>query len=92
MQTQPAVRVGFELGTDGIQFYVFANLDKTSPTTTTTTRLLPLAASSSESDSDSESSESLPGRPGQHSADNGWLRRPGPWPGAEAVTAFKWGA
>ena len=53
MQTQPAVRVGFELGTDGIQFYVFANLDKTSPTTTTTTRLLPLAASSSESDSDS---------------------------------------
>ena len=24
-QTQPAVRVGFELATDGIQFYVFAN-------------------------------------------------------------------
>ena len=30
MQTQLAVRVGFELATDGIQFYVFANLDKTS--------------------------------------------------------------
>ena len=30
MQTQQAVRVGFELATDGIQIYVFANLDKTS--------------------------------------------------------------
>ena len=30
MQTQPAVRVGFELETDGIQIYVFANYDKTS--------------------------------------------------------------
>ena len=26
LQTQPAVRVGFELATYGIQFYVFANL------------------------------------------------------------------
>ena len=31
MQTHPAVRVGFELATDGIQFYyIFANYDKTS--------------------------------------------------------------
>ena len=30
MQTDPAGRVGFELATDGIQFYVFANWDKTS--------------------------------------------------------------
>ena len=29
-QSQPAVFVGFELATDGIQFYVFANSDKTS--------------------------------------------------------------
>ena len=30
MQKHPAVRVEFELATDGIQFYVFANEDKTS--------------------------------------------------------------
>ena len=28
MQTQPAVRVGFELAIDGIEFYVFAYKDK----------------------------------------------------------------
>ena len=32
LQTQPAVRKGFELATFGIQFYVFANLDKISLT------------------------------------------------------------
>ena len=30
LQTHPAVRAGFELATNGIQLYVFANLAKTS--------------------------------------------------------------
>ena len=34
IQTQPAVRAGFELATEGIQLYVFANKDKTLRTLT----------------------------------------------------------